>query len=248
MSLPEIKKMVLETASQGLKYEFEIQMAFESSSDAPAYKSLKSTWEFFIDSIMLEWKTFNIISVLLLTAILTVLQIQSAAEDPLIKYTALLSLMCALMSLLFGCIYIIRFGSMRKTYKAAEWALEAKRTKTLVWWNVWVLLAIPAIWLTWSIILYIACIMSFVWRSNVTNTTSPGISDTGLLVIRVVITVVLTIGVVFGFLIMATFRRYGEVMDKAWKQRIDRWIEEKSLAKGSFAQYPSSYYADPDLA
>ena len=67
MTLPEIKKMALETASQGLKHEFEIQMAFESSSVSSAYKRLKSTWESFIDSVMREWKTFNIISVLLLT-------------------------------------------------------------------------------------------------------------------------------------------------------------------------------------
>lgn len=26
------------------------------------------------------------------------------------------------MSLLYGCVYIIRFGSMQKTHKAAEWA------------------------------------------------------------------------------------------------------------------------------
>jgi len=65
--LPEIRRMALETALQGLKHEFEIQMAFESSSVPPAYKRLKSTWEFFIDSVMREWKTFNIISVLLLT-------------------------------------------------------------------------------------------------------------------------------------------------------------------------------------
>ena len=67
MTLPEIKRMALEMASQGLKHEIEIQMAFESSSVPPAYKRLKSTWEFFIDSVMREWKTFNIISVLLLT-------------------------------------------------------------------------------------------------------------------------------------------------------------------------------------
>ena len=67
MSLPEIKKMALETASQGLTHEYEIEMAFESSSVPPAYKRLTSTWEFFIDSVMREWKTFNIISVLLLT-------------------------------------------------------------------------------------------------------------------------------------------------------------------------------------
>ena len=67
MSLPEIKKMALETASQGLTHEFEMQMAFESPSVPPAYKRLTSTWESFIDSVMREWKTFNIISVLLLT-------------------------------------------------------------------------------------------------------------------------------------------------------------------------------------
>ena len=67
MSLPEIKKMALETASQGLTHEFEMEMAFESPTVPPAYKRLTSTWESFIDSVMREWKTFNIISVLLLT-------------------------------------------------------------------------------------------------------------------------------------------------------------------------------------
>ena len=66
MSLPEIKKMALETASQGLTHEFEIQMAFESSSVPPSFKKLTSTWEYFIDSVIREWKTFNIVSVLLL--------------------------------------------------------------------------------------------------------------------------------------------------------------------------------------
>ena len=67
MSLPEIKKMALETASQGLTHEFEIQMAFESPTVPPVYKRLTLTWESFIDSVMREWKTFNIISVLLLS-------------------------------------------------------------------------------------------------------------------------------------------------------------------------------------
>ena len=67
LSLPEIKKMVLVTASQGLTHEFEIQTAFESSTVPPAYKRLTSTWEYFIDSVMREWKILNIISVLLLS-------------------------------------------------------------------------------------------------------------------------------------------------------------------------------------
>jgi hypothetical protein len=66
LTLPEIKKMALQTASQGNNAQFDIQ-AFESNNVPPEYKRLKSTWEAFIDSIMREWKTFNIISVLLLS-------------------------------------------------------------------------------------------------------------------------------------------------------------------------------------
>ena len=100
-----------------------------------------------------------------------------------------------------------------------------------------------------SIILYIACIMSFIWRTGVTSTTPPGLSDTGLLAIRIVMTVVLGIGVLYGILIMTTFQRYGRVMDKAWKQRIDEWIQEKATGTiDSYAQpglfdrpYPRHY-------
>ena len=45
-------------------------------------------------------------------AILTILQIESAANDPFTRYSALLSMVCALMSLFYGCIYIIQFGTM----------------------------------------------------------------------------------------------------------------------------------------
>jgi len=50
------------------------------------------------------------------------LQIDSAAADPVTRFSALTSMICALMSLLYGCIFIIRFGTMRKTYKALELA------------------------------------------------------------------------------------------------------------------------------
>lgn len=65
LSLPEIKKMALETASTA-KGPLDMQF-FESSNMPLQYTRLKSTWEGFIDSVMREWKTFNIISVLLLS-------------------------------------------------------------------------------------------------------------------------------------------------------------------------------------
>ena len=50
-------------------------------------------------------------------------------------------------------------------------------------------------------------------------------------------TVVLGIGLLYGVLILTTFQRYGRVMDKAWKQRIDKWIGEKATVnKDSLAQ------------
>jgi hypothetical protein len=59
-----------------------------------------------------------------------------------------------------------------------------------------------------SIILYIVCIMSL-WRSGITSTTPPRISDTTLLGIRVVFTIVLGIGVLNVFLTVNTFRQSG---------------------------------------
>ena len=69
------------------------------------------------------------------------------------------------MSLLYGCLYIIRFGSMKAMHKASGWAdvgprsrvlllkltdeQEARQTTTNIVWNVWVMLAMPAVWLSW---------------------------------------------------------------------------------------------------
>ncbi|KAH9479819.1 hypothetical protein JR316_0008414 [Psilocybe cubensis] len=231
MTLPEIKRMALETPVAASKWRAIDLSIYDRAFDVPLeYQRLSSTWEFFIDSVLREWKIFNIISGLLLSAILTILQIDTAAQNPVTRYTALFSLICSLISLLFGCMYIIRFGTMRKPYKAAEWALEA-RNESMIWWNVWVLLAMPAIWLTWSIVLYIACIMAFAWQTTSQDDTPPSpLSPTTVLVVRVLLTSVLVSGVIYGILIVSTFSRYGEAMDKAWKERIDTWAEEMDVA------------------
>jgi hypothetical protein len=69
LSLPRLKEMALATTSQGKNVRFDIQ-DFESDNVPPEYERLKSTWEAFIDSVTREWKTFNIISVLLLSCVL----------------------------------------------------------------------------------------------------------------------------------------------------------------------------------
>ena len=93
----------------------------------------------FVDSLLREWKTLNLVSALLCTlgdschpnlyrsdhgssAILTMFQVPDAAGDPLTRWAAIFSLIFALMSLIYGCMYIVQFGTMRSMYKASRWA------------------------------------------------------------------------------------------------------------------------------
>ncbi|KAH9477352.1 hypothetical protein JR316_0009558 [Psilocybe cubensis] len=220
LTLPEIKQMTLQSSfgNQGLQQAPQFQ-AFNISH---RFEKLDYTWNSFVDSLLRDWNTYNIVSALILSAILTILQIDTAAKDPLIRYTLLFSQVCAITSLLLGCLYSIRFdSSMRKTYKAAEWADEAQKFKINIWWNIWVLLAMPAIWLAWSTIFYIVAIMAFVWRTDTSGTSTPApLSPHALLLVRILITLVLTLGFISGWLSLMTFRRYGHTMDRAWRNRV----------------------------
>ena len=109
----------------------------------------------------------------------------------------------------------------------------------------------PAIWLTWyaleqfnlhvltgirSIVLYIACILSFVWRTNAQDTQPLLVlSHLGLLLIRILISSVLALGLLYMALVLKTFRHYGEPMDRAWKRRIDDWMQEREKQSASFS-------------
>ncbi|KAG6336071.1 hypothetical protein ID866_3018 [Astraeus odoratus] len=66
---------------------------------SPALVRFKKSWEEFINSLLREWKTLNLVSALLLSAILSMFQNQEMAYDPIVRTTALLSLTCAIMSL-----------------------------------------------------------------------------------------------------------------------------------------------------
>jgi hypothetical protein len=140
-------------------------------------------------------------------------QIEAAASDPITRTAALLSLVCAVMSLSYGVLFIIRFGTMRSMYKASRWAEAAQRSRTSIWWNVWVLLAMPAVWLAWSMIFFLATIMSFVWRTGAATdamrTHDDGMPEREALAARVVITTLFGLGMVYLVAIIATFRSYG---------------------------------------
>ncbi|KAH8105439.1 hypothetical protein BXZ70DRAFT_920863 [Cristinia sonorae] len=192
----------------------------------PALARFKSSWELFIDSLLREWKTLNLVSALLCTAILTMFQVPDAAGDPLTRWAAILSLVFALMSLTYGCMYIVQFGTMRSMYKASRWAEEARKTRTFVWWNVWVLLATPAIWLAWSMIAFVVSILSYVWRTGATSDPDdgvrPALTPKEALAARIVVTCILCIGLLQFVMIIQTFRSYsGLTSRRRWRRGTD---------------------------
>ena len=65
------------------------------------------------------------------SAILTMFQVPEAAGDPLTRWAAVYSLIFALMSLTFGIVYIVQFGTMRSMYKASRWA-EVRRLQKAI--------------------------------------------------------------------------------------------------------------------
>ncbi|KAH9483258.1 hypothetical protein JR316_0005362 [Psilocybe cubensis] len=184
---------------------------------SPALIRFKHSWEAFIDSLLREWKTLNVVSALLASAILTIFQIPEAAEDPVTRTLALLSLICALMSLSYGCMYIVRFGTMRSMFHASRWAEEAQKTKTLIWWNVWVLLATPSVWMAWSMLLFLSAILSFVWRTGsvLDPEDRPPLGAKAILGPRIAITLVFFLGIVYLALIVRTLKKYGSQQNAA---------------------------------
>ncbi|TFY76837.1 hypothetical protein EWM64_g7176 [Hericium alpestre] len=245
VSRPEVQRMidacfprdVGATRGHGHGHALPFPEEWNPPTVSPALVRFRHSWEAFIDSLIREWKTLNVVSALLLSAILTMFQIPDAANDPLTRTAALLSLVCALMSLSYGCIYIVRFGTMRSMIRASRWAEEAQKTKTSILWNVWVLLAAPAVWLAWSMVAFVVSILSFVWRTGSTGDPSsddPGenpriLSQRQALGPRVAITAVLALGLVYFAMIVMTFRSYGS---GRWSRRATRRRADGDVESG----------------
>ncbi|EKM58945.1 uncharacterized protein PHACADRAFT_25094 [Phanerochaete carnosa HHB-10118-sp] len=203
---------------------------------SPALSRFKHSWELFVDTLIREWKTLNLVSVLLCTAILTMFQIQDAAGDPLTRFAALFSLIFAIMSLTYGCVYIVQFGAMRSMYKASRWAEEAQKTKTFIWWNIWVLLAMPAIWLAWAMVAFCVAILSYIWRTGSSADPSDGtrqpLSPSQALAVRIVLTAVFTLGLVYFVMALRTFASYGE-REAGWRRS---WLATRHPRMGERAR------------
>ena len=89
----------------------------------------------FVSGLYLD-ETCFVYSLFFGSTILNIFQITEALDDPVTRTAALLSLICALMSLIYGCMYIVKFGMMRNMFHASRWAEVSSIYYLLRWQHV----------------------------------------------------------------------------------------------------------------
>ncbi|KIO29170.1 hypothetical protein M407DRAFT_21738 [Tulasnella calospora MUT 4182] len=191
-----------------LGVDFPIQVQWIPPVVSPGLARFRNEWEDFIDNLLKEWKTFNVVSALLLSAILTIFQLDGSTQ-PITRTAALASLGSGLWSLIYGGVYVVRFQSMKNMIKATRWAEAAQDTVQAIFWNVWVFLALPAVSLAYSIIFFFISVMSFVWTTGTDAAPSP-IPENLAFIPRTLVTCVFALGFVYFIFVIRTFKSYSD--------------------------------------
>jgi hypothetical protein len=84
--------------------------------------------------------------------------------------------------------------------------MQTSLTSSIVW-NVWILLATPAIWLAYSMISFCVAILSFVWTTGTDKMPQPPSTEMAIAP-RIVVTGVFAIGVLVFIAVIRTFRSW----------------------------------------
>ncbi|TFK67815.1 hypothetical protein BDN72DRAFT_898644 [Pluteus cervinus] len=126
-------------------------------------KDFSEAWNRFIEELSREWATLNVVSALLLSALFAIFGLDTNTYT---RTFAMLAFVCSLMVLLYGCTYIIRFGSIKPEGTLRIWVKEMRDkddSLKMYLWNGGHIMAMPAIWLAWSILFFIVSFFFFVW-------------------------------------------------------------------------------------
>ncbi|KAF8326713.1 hypothetical protein F5887DRAFT_1084361 [Amanita rubescens] len=193
-----------------------------------SWEELNDSWSALADSVVNEWGMLTIVSVLLLSAIYNVVQL-GVHGSHLVQCTALMSLVGALMSLIFGCLYVIQFSTMQRPYVVKEWAQYTIHSFRSSWWNIFTLLSLPFVWLSWSIILFIICLMSTIWQASGETTDGRGLNSVALEV-KIIVSAFLFMGGIHLCLVLIGFSQYDD-NDENWTERFKRLIRPASTVR-----------------
>ncbi|KAF9444147.1 hypothetical protein P691DRAFT_650886, partial [Macrolepiota fuliginosa MF-IS2] len=87
------------------------------------YRRFAKRWERLADNLVEEWKAMNVVSALLVAGILTIFQIDGGADTVDKRLATSVALICAMYSLLTGCLLTISLSSVRRPILGIRWAI-----------------------------------------------------------------------------------------------------------------------------
>jgi hypothetical protein len=92
---------------------------------------------------------------------------------------------------------------------------EAQKHTTGIWWNVWVFLALPSVFLAWAVISFCVAILSFSWTSGTATPPAP-ISASAAIGPRTGVTAVFLLGFVYFIRVVMTLKKYADPLPRHW--------------------------------
>ncbi|TDL21380.1 hypothetical protein BD410DRAFT_789814 [Rickenella mellea] len=111
----------------------------------------KDEWTTLVESTIKEWETLNILSGLTFSAVLTMLQFDNVRKGANSYVAAVIALTFAFWACILGCVYIVRFVSMKTPDMEYFWMKEAQEWNVNKYFNMWLLLAMPAVMAAWFV-------------------------------------------------------------------------------------------------
>ncbi|KAF7333376.1 hypothetical protein MVEN_02353300 [Mycena venus] len=157
-----------------------------------------------------EWSRMVTAAGTLFGLLFTVLQIPSAAYDPVVRTVVQLSMVCLFFGALYTVILLMSFGALNSEPQEGddEMHIITDHCSKEGFWNPWVMLCMPLAWITWGVIYFMIFLLAFFWRSGAKNepddNTKPSLNqEYGP---RIVMTITMTVGLVYLVLTIKTVK------------------------------------------
>jgi len=120
-------------------------------------------WDTFTEILLKQWTTLGLLSTLIFGATLTMFQIPSIMNSSVLPIVAHFVLLCTMMSLIYTCLLGVYFEGWKSISTSEKWMQEVRTADPHTFWNVWVLISLPALWTCWAIFSFLVSMVLFVW-------------------------------------------------------------------------------------
>ncbi|TFK64187.1 hypothetical protein BDN72DRAFT_846849 [Pluteus cervinus] len=141
-------------------HRFKAQGVLKRGRDVPL-ATVPIHWGRLQTKLKSEWYVGNIVAVCLLFANANLLRIHDVSSQQATRTATLMSLLSALFSFMSGCANtVFLLPSVQKIY---ETALERARHPKIMFWNLWVLITLPFLHLTWAVIQFSYVIFTYLF-------------------------------------------------------------------------------------